>query len=228
MHLPSCSSSAAAASSSAASNTENNRNKHHKRAISHGSFHQPPNHARSHSQTEPNNIFDCNICLDSATDPVITMCGHLYCWSCIYKWMEAQKKQSPFCPVCKADIQKINMIPIYGRGRTKKDPRLQHQNRRDRIPQRPSGQRPASRSDELVAEQNQGQQHRRTLESFLRQTREQLGSNHTFLPALLRFNSSSDVVPQLRELTSEQLQQAFLSRLLLILGSFVILCLLLF
>ncbi|KAL2523578.1 E3 ubiquitin-protein ligase RMA1 [Abeliophyllum distichum] len=32
--------------------------------------------------------FDCNICLDSAHDPVVTLCGHLYCWPCIYKWLQ--------------------------------------------------------------------------------------------------------------------------------------------
>ena len=28
--------------------------------------------------------FECNICLEIASDPVITLCGHLYCWPCIY------------------------------------------------------------------------------------------------------------------------------------------------
>jgi hypothetical protein len=27
----------------------------------------------------------CNICLDPACDPVTTLCGHLYCWPCIYQ-----------------------------------------------------------------------------------------------------------------------------------------------
>ncbi len=29
--------------------------------------------------------FDCNICLELASDPVITLCGHLYCWPCLYR-----------------------------------------------------------------------------------------------------------------------------------------------
>ena len=30
-------------------------------------------------------LFDCNICLETAHDPVVTLCGHLYCWPCLYK-----------------------------------------------------------------------------------------------------------------------------------------------
>lgn len=29
--------------------------------------------------------FDCNICFDSARDPVVTQCGHLYCWPCLHQ-----------------------------------------------------------------------------------------------------------------------------------------------
>src|ERR1700737_3272066 len=29
--------------------------------------------------------FDCNICFDAARDPVVTQCGHLYCWACIHQ-----------------------------------------------------------------------------------------------------------------------------------------------
>ena len=29
--------------------------------------------------------FECNICFDAAKDPVVTQCGHLYCWSCLHQ-----------------------------------------------------------------------------------------------------------------------------------------------
>ena len=29
--------------------------------------------------------FECNVCLELASDPVITLCGHLYCWPCLYR-----------------------------------------------------------------------------------------------------------------------------------------------
>ncbi|KAL5839567.1 hypothetical protein ACOSQ3_012259 [Xanthoceras sorbifolium] len=70
-----------------------------------------------------NGCFDCNICLDFAYEPVVTLCGHLYCWPCIYKWLHVQSAslasdEHPQCPVCKADISHETMVPLYGRGQT--------------------------------------------------------------------------------------------------------------
>jgi E3 ubiquitin-protein ligase RNF5 len=68
---------------------------------------------------------DCNICLDSVQDPVITFCGHLYCWPCIYKWIHYQTSSSdqnqekhlqPQCPICKSQVSQQALIPLYGRG----------------------------------------------------------------------------------------------------------------
>jgi E3 ubiquitin-protein ligase RNF5 len=28
---------------------------------------------------------ECNLCSSSAVEPVVTRCGHLYCWSCVYR-----------------------------------------------------------------------------------------------------------------------------------------------
>ncbi|XP_048129635.1 E3 ubiquitin-protein ligase RMA3-like [Rhodamnia argentea] len=66
--------------------------------------------------------FDCNICFESASDPVVTLCGHLYCWPCLYRWIDAgsssgkpgQRHQT--CPICKAGISPSTLIPLYGRG----------------------------------------------------------------------------------------------------------------
>lgn len=67
--------------------------------------------------------FDCSICLDFANDPVVTLCGHLYCWPCIYKWLSSQNTSSdssetPQCPVCKSEISHTSVVPLYGRGKT--------------------------------------------------------------------------------------------------------------
>ncbi|XP_031482801.1 E3 ubiquitin-protein ligase RMA1-like [Nymphaea colorata] len=60
--------------------------------------------------------FDCNICLEFAQEPVVTLCGHLYCWPCIYKWLHLQPSAQP-CPVCKSAISTSALIPLYGRGK---------------------------------------------------------------------------------------------------------------
>ncbi|CAI9087462.1 OLC1v1021535C1 [Oldenlandia corymbosa var. corymbosa] len=67
--------------------------------------------------------FDCSICLDFASDPVVTLCGHLYCWPCIYKWLEFQRsslssEECCQCPVCKAEISPESVVPLYGRGQS--------------------------------------------------------------------------------------------------------------
>ncbi|XP_044026571.1 E3 ubiquitin-protein ligase RNF5 [Siniperca chuatsi] len=78
--------------------------------------------------------FECNICLDTATDAVISMCGHLFCWPCLHQWLE-MRPSSQQCPVCKAGISREKVIPLYGRGSSsQEDPRL-------KTPPRPQGQR---------------------------------------------------------------------------------------
>ncbi|KAF8114504.1 hypothetical protein N665_0036s0037 [Sinapis alba] len=87
--------------------------------------------------------FDCNICLDQVRDPVVTLCGHLFCWPCIYKWTystnntrrrvdQYDNKESPKCPVCKSDVSDATLVPIYGRGQ--KIPQSG-----SNVPNRPSG-----------------------------------------------------------------------------------------
>lgn len=75
------------------------------------------------SDYETTAYFDCNICLDVALDPVVTLCGHLYCWPCIYKWFHVQSAslasdEHPQCPVCKADVSHTTVVPLYSRGQT--------------------------------------------------------------------------------------------------------------
>ncbi|XP_055841944.1 E3 ubiquitin-protein ligase RNF185 [Episyrphus balteatus] len=79
-------------------------------------------------------MFECNICLDTAKDAVVSMCGHLFCWPCLHQWLETRPTRK-LCPVCKAAISKEKVIPLYGRGSTKQeDPR-------NKVPPRPAGQR---------------------------------------------------------------------------------------
>jgi hypothetical protein len=59
--------------------------------------------------------FECNICFDMAAEPVVTKCGHLFCWECLYQWLHIHSDHCE-CPVCKGQIAKDAIIPIYGRG----------------------------------------------------------------------------------------------------------------
>lgn len=85
-------------------------------------------------------VFECNICFDLAQDPIVTLCGHLYCWPCIYRWLHFNS-YSHECPVCKALIQEEKLVPIYGRGKGSSDIRARSSPGVD-IPSRPAGQRP--------------------------------------------------------------------------------------
>lgn len=64
---------------------------------------------------ECNSSFECNICLDPAKEPVVTPCGHLFCWPCLYQWLHGHSPHSE-CPVCKGEVLEVNVTPIYGRG----------------------------------------------------------------------------------------------------------------
>nr|XP_037288198.1 E3 ubiquitin-protein ligase RNF185-like isoform X3 [Rhipicephalus microplus]XP_037288205.1 E3 ubiquitin-protein ligase RNF185-like isoform X3 [Rhipicephalus microplus] len=77
--------------------------------------------------------FECNICLDTAKDAVVSLCGHLFCWPCLHQWLETRPNRQ-VCPVCKAGISRDKVIPLYGRGGSKQDPR-------EKLPPRPPGQR---------------------------------------------------------------------------------------
>ncbi|XP_014206250.1 E3 ubiquitin-protein ligase RNF185 isoform X2 [Copidosoma floridanum] len=93
-----------------------------------------PSGSTSEEKERDDRMFECNICLDTAKDAVVSMCGHLFCWPCLHQWLETRPTRQ-VCPVCKAAISKEKVIPLYGRGNTKQeDPR-------NNVPPRPAGQR---------------------------------------------------------------------------------------
>lgn len=75
----------------------------------------------SSSAAEEHN-FSCRICLSVPEGPVVTPCGHLACWKCLYSWL-AMHPHAPSCPVCKAHCAMHDVLPIYGAGLEEKDPR---------------------------------------------------------------------------------------------------------
>ncbi|XP_052174067.1 uncharacterized protein LOC127789253 [Diospyros lotus] len=82
-------------------------------------------------------FFDCNICLDMARDPIVTCCGHLFCWSCIYRWLQVHSDAKE-CPVCKGEVTIKNVTPIYGRGNSTPEP---EEDSSVKIPARPQARR---------------------------------------------------------------------------------------
>ena len=58
--------------------------------------------------------FECNICFQKANEAVVTCCGHLFCWPCLYRWLHIHSYHKE-CPVCKGAIDESTITPIYGR-----------------------------------------------------------------------------------------------------------------
>ena len=87
--------------------------------------HAPLSAAAAESLTADGDAaFICNICLEvTLKDPVVTQCGHLYCWSCLFRWLNTNHTS---CPVCKAGVNHDNIIPVFIRGNDQ-DPRGSHQ-----------------------------------------------------------------------------------------------------
>ncbi|XP_073147173.1 uncharacterized protein [Henckelia pumila] len=72
--------------------------------------------------------FECNICFELAQEPTVTLCGHLYCGSCIYQWLQVYS-HSHECPVCKALVREEKLVPIHGRGKASYDPQARSMTR---------------------------------------------------------------------------------------------------
>uniref|UniRef100_A0ACD5W6Q9 Uncharacterized protein n=1 Tax=Avena sativa TaxID=4498 RepID=A0ACD5W6Q9_AVESA len=66
--------------------------------------------------------FQCNICFELPLEPIVTLCGHLFCWPCLDKWLHIHS-HSPKCPVCKAVVEEDKLVPLYGSGKVRVDPR---------------------------------------------------------------------------------------------------------
>ncbi|KAL0714710.1 hypothetical protein Bca4012_021689 [Brassica carinata] len=83
------------------------------------------------------NFFDCNICLDLSKEPVLTCCGHLYCWPCLFQWLHISDAKE--CPVCKGEVTAKTVTPIYGRGNHKRE--VEESLLDTKIPMRPHARR---------------------------------------------------------------------------------------
>lgn len=142
---------------------------------------------------------------------MVTLCGHLYCWPCLYRWLQVQN-HSRTCPVCKAGVDRDKVIPIYGRGGNE-DPRGKSKGGAEvvDVPSRPAGQRPAPVLRNAMMAPNAAN---------AAAGPQGLG----IIQTLFGLQGPAGQGGYAEPLTPEQQHQAFLSRLLLMLGSFVIMC----
>ncbi|XP_047311413.1 uncharacterized protein LOC124914844 [Impatiens glandulifera] len=114
-------------------------------------------------------FFDCNLCLNMAKEPVLTSCGHLFCWVCFYHlpYIYSTAKE---CPSCKGEIMENNIVPIYGNGENNKSKNLDlHQ----KIPPRPKARRVETPREQP---ENQRVSHTRTFSRVLSESAASLSS----------------------------------------------------
>ncbi|KAI3448942.1 hypothetical protein Pfo_005607 [Paulownia fortunei] len=97
---------------------------------------------------EGGSFYDCNICLDMAREPVLTCCGHLFCWPCFYQVSNIDST-SKECPVCKGEVSDSTVIPIYGNGGSE---HVCETESGLKIPQRPKGRRVESVRQQRVTQ----------------------------------------------------------------------------
>jgi E3 ubiquitin-protein ligase RNF5 len=177
---------------------------------------QNHNQTQEHLSADDESAFICNICLDITNkDPVVTQCGHLYCWPCLYRWLNTNHTT---CPVCKAGVSRENIIPLFIRG-SEQDPRCKTPPRTEGVPDRPAGRRPEAQQFDGT---NNNQGGGMTFSAGL-----------GFFPSLfgLQFqyyasSRSSQRDPQ--DMTRDEITELYLSRLLVVLGTVVILALIFF
>ena len=87
------------------------------------------------SKSSGSKNFECTICLETAKEPVLTKCGHMFCWPCIYNWLDSKGGRAK-CPNCKNEITKNDLIPVYSNEENK-----DNTNRFKNIPKRPKAER---------------------------------------------------------------------------------------
>lgn len=66
--------------------------------------------------------FACPICMSDANYPVVTQCGHIYCYACLKLWLTSSRES--ICAVCKAPVNLTSgLTPIYAGRNEGEDPR---------------------------------------------------------------------------------------------------------
>mmetsp|Transcript_14918 Transcript_14918/g.19445 ORF Transcript_14918/g.19445 Transcript_14918/m.19445 type:complete len:262 (-) Transcript_14918:797-1582(-) len=211
--------------------------------------------------------FYCNICLDTVQEPVVTQCGHLFCWTCLYRWLvltpprgggnseesnlsqlrnplslfgnsvqeivlSGNPTERKVCPVCKAECSINTVIPLYVREQnfvskcpcpaTTRSKNVSYQSDVSkfsgssgtipdgdceiRVPSRPSNR------SAFLQPVNSNQSRRR-----LQQHRYISIEERSALRPVRRYSANEDIF-------EDDVETRFLSRLLVLLGIFVVSC----
>ncbi|KAI8046491.1 E3 ubiquitin-protein ligase RNF5 isoform X2 [Drosophila gunungcola] len=59
--------------------------------------------------------YECNVCQNLVRGGVITICGHLFCWTCL--WPRLSGNGAPQCPHCRHRlILHEDIVPFHGEG----------------------------------------------------------------------------------------------------------------
>ena len=90
----------------------------------------------------------CGICHQPLKSPVVTDCGHTFCWRCLCSHMETSSN----CPLCNNILDKTKFIAIFGHG--KEDPHLED------LPPLPEDNPPPPRQNQRNQQTNQQFNHR--------------------------------------------------------------------
>lgn len=73
--------------------------------------HPPVEGQRNGDNIDAASVYNCRICFGMAKQPVVTPCGHLFCWPCLCFWLHNLSSE---CPTCRSEILEHKIIPIYG------------------------------------------------------------------------------------------------------------------
>ncbi|KAJ7982149.1 E3 ubiquitin-protein like [Quillaja saponaria] len=98
---------------------------------------------------ESGSFFDCNICLEMAEDPILTCCGHLFCWPCFYL-LTYSYSSAKECPVCKGEVTDTGTVPIYGNGSVNSGHQLESTEPGFEVPPRPRAKRIEGKRQQLL------------------------------------------------------------------------------
>ena len=77
------------------------------------------------------NYNECPICMGNAHLPVVTKCGHIFCWDCIKHWVEVKGKSE--CPLCKNGIRLNEVIKLYSGNNEKKEGEIDDRPQNERM-----------------------------------------------------------------------------------------------